>query len=292
MPVKIKNILPILAILGAVFLWGSSFAAMRIVLKDLHPFAIMFCRLFSAFIFIIPISIKIFPKSYQKGDWKILLPMVFFQPCLYFLLESNALIFTTSSQAGIISSCLPLMVAVAAWFFLSESIGSKTIIGLALSIAGVILLTIFQTRQIDAPHPVLGNILEVGAMLSACANFILIKKLSSRYDTWSLTGMQIIAGTLFFLPGIKYIIQADSAIWTIQLILLLLYLGVCVSFFAFGLYNWAISKIKVARASIFINLIPVTAVTLGWFILGETLNPKQIFATIIVIFGVFLSNKK
>jgi drug/metabolite transporter (DMT)-like permease len=291
-PVKIKNILPILAILGAVFLWGSSFAAMRIVLKDLHPFAIMFCRLFSAFIFIIPISIKIFPKSYQKGDWKILLPMVFFQPCLYFLLESNALIFTTSSQAGIISSCLPLMVAVAAWFFLSESIGSKTIIGLALSIAGVILLTIFQTRQIDAPHPVLGNILEVGAMLSACANFILIKKLSSRYDTWSLTGMQIIAGTLFFLPGIKYIIQADSAIWTIQLILLLLYLGVCVSFFAFGLYNWAISKIKVARASIFINLIPVTAVTLGWFILGETLNPKQIFATIIVIFGVFLSNKK
>jgi len=291
-PVKIKNILPTLSIIGAVFLWGSSFVAMRIVLKDLHPFAVMFCRLFSALIFIIPISIKLFPKSYQKNDWKILALMVLFQPCLYFLFESNALTFTTSSQAGVISACLPLMVAVAAWFFLSESINSKTIIGLILSICGVILLTIFQSRQVDAPHPVLGNILEVGAMLSACANLILIKKLSSNYGTWSLTGMQIIAGTIFFLPGIKYIINADPSIWTMQLIFLLLYLGICVSFLAFGLYNWGISKIKVSRASIFINLIPVTAVMLGWLILGETLNSKQMVAAIIVISGVFLSNQK
>ncbi len=292
MPVKIKNILPTLSIIGAVFLWGSSFVAMRIVLKDLHPFAVMFCRLFSALIFIIPISIKLFPKSYQKNDWKILALMVLFQPCLYFLFESNALTFTTSSQAGVISACLPLMVAVAAWFFLSESINSKTIIGLILSICGVILLTIFQSKQVDAPHPVLGNILEVGAMFSACANLILIKKLSSNYGAWSLTGMQIIAGTIFFLPGIKYIINTDPSIWTMQLIFLLLYLGICVSFLAFGLYNWGISKIKVSRASIFINLIPVTAVMLGWLILGETLNSKQMIATIIVISGVFLSNQK
>ncbi|MCP4671628.1 MAG: DMT family transporter [Desulfobacula sp.] len=292
LPVKIKNILPVLSILGAVFLWGSSFAAMRIVLKDLHPFAVMFCRLFSAFIFIIPISIKFFPKSYQQGDWKILLPMVLFQPCLYFLFESNALTFTTSSQAGIISACLPLMVAVAAWFFLAESINNKTIIGLVLSITGVILLTIFQSSQMDAPNPALGNLLEVGAMLSACANLILIKKLSSNYDTWSLTGMQVVAGTLFFLPGIKYIIEADPSIWTMQLILILLYLGIFVSFFAFALCNWGVSKIEVSKASIFINLIPVTAILLGWLILKETLNPKQMLATVIIISGVFLSNQK
>jgi len=291
-PIKAKKILPVIAILGAVFLWGSSFAAMRIVLRDLHPYAAMFCRLFGALIFIIPISIKIFPKSYQKGDWKILLPMVFFQPCLYFLLESHALTFTTSSQAGIIAACMPLMVAVAAWYFLSESINTQTIIGLVLSISGVILLTIFQSRQINAPNPLLGNILQTGAMLSACANVILIKKLSSKYDPWSLTGMQVVAGTLFFLPGIKYIFNSDPSIWTLQLILLLLYLGVFVSFLAFGLYNWGISKIKVSTASLFINLIPVTAVLFGWLVLNEILNPKQMFATSIVIAGVLLSNKK
>ena len=289
---KIKSMLPVLSILGAVFLWGSSFSVMRIMLQDLNPFAVMFCRLFIAFIFIIPISGKTLLKSYQKGDWKILLPMVLFQPCLYFLFESNALTFTTSSQAGIISACLPLMVAVAAWFFLSETMNARTIIGLILSILGVVLLTIFQNEQANAPHPILGNLLEVGAMASACANIILIKKLSSRYSTWSLTGMQICAGTLFFLPGIKYITIADPSIWTVQLVLLLFYLGICVSFFSFGLYNWGISKIEASRASIFINLIPVTAILLGWLILDETLNSKQIIAAIIIISGVFLSNKQ
>ncbi|RLC00585.1 MAG: EamA family transporter [Deltaproteobacteria bacterium] len=292
MIIKIKNMLPVLSIIGAVILWGSSFSAMRILLQDLDPFAVMFCRLFIAFICIIPISRKIFPKSYQKGDWKILLPMVLFQPCLYLLFESRALTFTTSSQAGIISACLPLMVAVAAFFFLAESISKKTIIGLILSIFGVILLTFFQSEQANAPHPVLGNFLEVLAMASACANIILIKSLSSRYDTWSLTGMQVVAGTLFFLPGIKHIMITDPSIWSIKLISLLFYLGACVSFLAFGLYNWGIGKIEASRASIFINLIPVTAVLLGWLILGETLNPKQIAAAIIIIFGVFLSNQK
>ena len=218
--------------------------------------------------------------------------MVLFQPCLYFLFESNALTFTTSSQAGIISACLPLMVAVAAWFFIAESLNGKIILGLVLSILGVVLLTIFQDSQANAPHPILGNLLEVFAMASACANLILVKKLSSRYDTWSLTGMQVFAGTPFFLPGIRYVAIADPSIWTIKLIGLLFYLGVCVSFFSFGLYNWGISKIEASRASIFINLIPVTAVLLGWLILGETLNSKQIIAAIIVISGVFISNQR
>jgi drug/metabolite transporter (DMT)-like permease len=290
--IKNQNILPVLSILGAVLLWGSSFSVMRILLQDLHPFAVMFCRLFIAFIFILPFAGRMFPKSYQRGDWKFLVPMVIFQPCLYFLFESNALTFTTSSQAGIISACLPLMVLVAAWFFLAEAMSIKTIIGLILSILGVVVLTVFQSEQTSASRPILGNLLEVGAMISACGNMILIKKLSSRYDSWSLTGMQIIAGTLFFLPGIRYIILSDPSIWTIKLISMLFYLGVFISFIAFGLYNWGISKIPASRASIFINLIPVIAAFLGWLALGEILNPKQIMATIIIIYGIFLSNQR
>ena len=291
MLLKLKHILPVLSILGAVFLWGSSFSAMRYLLMELSPFTVMFCRIFIAFLFIIPISGKFIPKNYQKGDWKILLPMVLFQPCLYFLFETNALTFTTSSQVGIISACLPLMVAVAAWIFLAESIHNRTIIGLILSITGVVMLTLFQSGESRATQPVLGNFLELLAMVSACGNMILVKKLSMRYDTWSLTGMQICAGLIFFLPGAASLARADIGFFTPKIILMLIYLGVCVSFFSFGLYNWGISKIEASRASIFINLIPVTAVALGWLFLGETLNMKQVAATCIVISGVLISNR-
>lgn len=278
------------AILTAVLLWGSSFSAMRIVLNDLDPLAAIFLRLLLATLCILPFAGKLIPKSFQKGDWKILGAMVLFQPCLYFLFESRALIYTTSSQAGIVSACLPLMVAVAAWIFLSEAMDAKIIIGLVLSITGVALLTVFQVRGVTAPNPALGNLLELMAMVSACGYMILVKQLSSRYNTWTLTAMQVAGGTLFFLPGILPLLSADPGIWRMKLILLLLFLGPCVSLGAFGLYNYGIRTVSVSRASICINLIPVIAIILGWIFLGETLNLKQGIAAGIVIFGVVLSN--
>jgi drug/metabolite transporter (DMT)-like permease len=284
--------LPIIAILGAVLLWGSSFSSMRVVLRDLSPFEVMSCRYIIALICILPFIKRLIPKNYQKGDWKILVPTVLFQPCLYFLFESNALQLTTSSQAGIISACVPLMVAFAAWMFLSESINLKTILGLILSITGVILLTMFQSSKSNALNPVLGNILEFGAMICATCNIILIKQLSDRYNTWTLTAMQVIAGAVFFLPGLKGVIQTDPSLFTFQTIAILIFLGSFVSLTAFGLYNYGISKVPASKAAIFINLIPVIAVLLGWVVLNEVLNTKQCIAAGIVIFGVFLSNNR
>ncbi len=291
-PDLLRQTLPVLSLLGAVLLWGSSFAAMRIVLNDLDPYAVMFARLFTALICILPFAPKLVPKNYQKGDWKILLPMVLFQPCLYFLFESNALTYTTSSQAGIISACLPLMVAVGAYIFLSEILRVKTIAGLILSVIGVVFLTWFQGSSENAPNPVMGNLLEVLAMASACGNIILIRKISHRYNTWSLTGMQVLAGTLFFLPGVQNFLSAGPSIWNFKIICLLLYLGAFVSLVAFGLYNYGISRTSASKSAIFINLIPVVAILLGWVFLSETLNLKQSIAAIAVITGVFLSNKK
>lgn len=285
------TLLPLAAILGAVLLWGSSFSAMRTVLNVLDPLAAMFLRFVVAGICLLPFAGKLWPRQYQKGDWKTLGAMVLCQPCLYFLFESRALVYTTSAQAGIISACLPLMVALAAFLFLSETIRKATVAGLFISVIGVVCLTLFQAQTDTAPNPVLGNLLEVGAMISACGYMILVKQLSHRYNTWTLTAMQVAAGAVFFLPGMVYVMAADPAVWTIRLIGLLVFLGAFVSLGAFGLYNYGISKVDAFRASIFINLIPVTAVALGWMLLGETLNLAQCMAAVLVIAGVILSNR-
>ncbi len=291
MMIRLKTILPILAILGAVFLWGSSFSAMRALLMELPPFTVMFCRLFCASLFILPFSRRLWPKTYTPGDWKMLLPMVLFQPCLYFLFESNALTYTTSSQAGVISACLPVMVTSAAWVFLSESIQPRTLIGLFLAVTGVVVLTIFQAEITSAANPVLGNVMEFCAMICACGNIILIKKLSTRYDTWALTGMQVAAGLIWFLPGMGYFISNGMAALTWQMLLIIGYLGVCVSFFSFGLYNYGVGKVKASTAAIFINLIPVTAMILGRIFLNERLSLIQVLSAGAIIIGVGISSR-
>jgi len=288
---NIHIILPFAALIAAVLLWGGSFAGMRIVLRSLDPLTVIWCRMIIALLLILPFTKRLLPKQYRKGDWKILLLMVLFQPCLYFLLESNALLLTTSTQAGVISASVPVLVTIGAWMFLSESVNKQTIIGLILSVTGVIILTFNQSEGGIAVNPIMGNMMEVLAMIFAAANMIIIKKLSSRYNPWTLTAMQIIGGAIFFLPGLYFLIQEDSSVWTGNLILILIYLGAFVSLGAFGLYNWGMSRISASRASSFINLIPVTAIITGWLILGETLNLPQSLAALIVIAGVLLSQK-
>ncbi len=285
-------LLPTLAILGAVLLWGGSFSAMRVAVQVLSPWSVMWVRMAVALAVLLPLLPRLWPGRAALRDWKPLALMVAFQPCLYFWLESNALTYTTSSQAGVIAASVPLMVAVGARFFLGERTGAGALTGLAVSMAGVAWLTFSGADDGQASNAILGNCMELGAMASAAAYMLLVKRLCGRYGPWTLTAMQVGAGALFFLPGGVTLWRVGAAIWTPTLALVMAFLGACVTLGAFGLYNWGMSRIPASRASAFINLVPVTAVLLGWVVLGETLTPAQLCAAAVVFVGVWMSQRR
>ena len=286
-----RPFLPILALIGAGLLWGGSFAAMRMAVGVLNPWSVMWLRMTMAALVILPLTARTLFKGYVKGDWKRLIPMVLFQPCLYFLLESYALKYTTSSQAGIISALVPLFVAVGAWAFLKEHLHRHVVLGLLITIAGVSGLTLLEGPGGKAENPLLGNGLELLAMVSASINLLTVKHLSQRFSPISLTAMQIAAGTLFFSPGIYFLMQTGAGVWNSELIFAMIFLGLIVTLCAFGLYNWGMSHVPASKASIFINLVPVNAVLIGWVALGESLSPAQLLMATLVIGGVIFSQR-
>ncbi len=287
---NLDKLLPVAALLSAVLLWGGSFAAMRLSVGAMSPWSVMWLRMIIALLVILPFAGRLRLSGYQSGDWRLLLPMVLLQPCLYFLLESYALKFTTSSQAGVISASVPLMVTVGAWLVLGEPLSRKTLMGLFFSVGGVAALSINGQDAISAlNNPLLGNSLEICAMASAALNMILVKRLCNRYSPWLLTALQVAAGSLFFSPGLVLLFSGGTPQWTVTLVAAILFLGTFVTLGAFGLYNWAMSRIPASKASIFINLVPVTAVAIGWTVMGERLNPVQCIAAVTVITGVALS---
>ena len=284
-------LLPRLAVVGAVVLWGASFSTMRIALQDLHPLSVMWLRMIIALACILPLYRTVSLSAYRKGDWKLLLAAVVFQPCLYFWLESAALGLTSSAQAGIISASVPLLVAVAAWMILKEPLSTRVLGGLILSVAGVAVLTLGGEATVSAPSPLLGNSMEFLAMVCAAANMIIIRILGRRYDAWTLTVMQVVTGCLFFSPGIAHLLDVPAGTFDMQLILILVFLGAGVTLGAFSLYNWAITRMPASTASAHINLIPVVAVGCGFAFLGETMNPLQMAAACVVLFSVLMTQK-
>lgn len=270
-------------------LWASSFIALKLAFTVYDPMFVIFGRMFSASILFL-LCIPMFRKNrLRKEDLKFLAFMVVCEPCCYFLFEAAAIVHTSASQAGMITAMLPLMVAVAASVYLKEVITLRTIAGFITAIAGACLLSFYARVDGHAPNPVLGNFFEFLAMVCATGYTIMLKKLSSRYDPFFLTAIQAFAGTIFYLPLLFFGRSILPLRYDPVPALSILYLGVFVTIGAYGLYNYALSKVPASQASAFINLIPVFTVIMGSMILGERFTPFQYLASAIVIGGVFLS---
>ena len=282
---------PRLAVLGAVILWGGSFSAMRTALDVLPAWTVMWLRMVIALICILPLIRTVRLDGYRPGDWKLLVPTVLLQPCLYFWLESSALSLTSSAQAGIISASVPLLVGFGAWLVFKESMRLATAAGLALSLAGVAVLSLSGQATDQAPAPLVGNTLELLAMACAAANMLLIRTLGRRYSPWSLTVLQVVTGCVFFSPGAVHLGAVSWDMFDQRLILTLLFLGAGVTLGAFSLYNWSITRMNATTAAAHINLIPVIAVGCGFFFLGETMTLVQLVAALTVLASVLMTQR-
>jgi drug/metabolite transporter (DMT)-like permease len=281
-----RSPLPLLFLGGAVLFWGTSFVALKTALGSFSPMTVIWLRMIIATLVFAPFWRRIPRPDYRRGDWKVLLLAALCIPCLYYLLEGYALQFTTSSQAGVISAIVPLLVAGGAWIFLHERLTWRGAVAIALSLAGVAALSLGGSAQENASAPLLGNSLELLAMVSAAGSMLAIKHLSSRYDPWLLTGLQAAIGAVFFAPmafasNPATWVNARPVAWVC-----VAYLGIAVSLGAFGLYNSALKLLPASRASLAINLIPAVALLAGWAVLGESLSWIQLAACAVIVGAV------
>ncbi len=284
-----SQILPALCLLLAMFLWASSFIALKLAFVDYHPMVVIASRMLVAslaFFFLLPRFRNI---RIRRQDLKLMAYMALCEPCLYFIFEALALKNTSASQASVITTMLPLLISVASALFLAEKFTRQNVIGLGLAMAGAIALSMGGEISDQAPNPILGNFYEFLAMICATAYTIAIKKLTSRYSPLFLTAVQAWIGALFFLP----MLLLPQVPLPETLILLptvaIIYLGLAVTILAYGSYNYALSAMDAGKASMYINLIPLFTMLLGWIIFKESFTVFQYFAGFIIFFGVGLS---
>ena len=280
--------LAVVCLVVAMALWGSSFIALKVAFAELPALWVIFARMAIASIAFLATWRWHGRLDYRAGDWKYLLALAVCEPCLYFVFEAYALQNTSAAQAGMITALLPLLVAVGAFALLNERITRTTLCGFVVALCGVAWLTIGAQADEHAPAPLLGNILEVLAMLTAMGYTLILKYLSARYSAFVLTAMQAFVGTLFFLP-----LAAQSAPLPATIsaggLAAVAYLGLVVTVGAYGLYNFAVGRLPASQASAFINLIPLFTLLFAALVLGETLGGQQLAGAALVFVGVALS---
>jgi len=272
----------------AMALWGSSFVALKVAFAELPPLWVIFARMALGSLVFLAAWRWRGRMAYRAGDWKYLLGLAVCEPCLYFIFEALALQNTSASQAGMITALLPLLVAVGAFIFLRERISHANLAGFVLAVLGAVWLSLASEADVHAPAPLLGNFFEFLAMLCAMGYVLILKFLSERYSAFLLTAMQAFVGALFFLPVAAWSAPLPTMISLTGLVAVV-YLGVLITVGAYGLYNFAVSRLPASQATAFVNLIPFFTLLIAALTLGERLNMQQLLAAGLVFAGVALS---
>jgi len=168
----------------------------------------------------------------------------------------------------------------------------KKTAGIVLSFSGVAVVI---GAQMMNENMVFSNVFFIGCLLVLLSAFcwaiysIVGKRLLAKYDPFTITLYAFVLGTLFFLPVVLPNIFTVVPKISFNSWMAVLYLAVLCSVFGYVAWYYALSKIEASKAAVFLNLIPLFAITMSFFITNEVPTVLFLIGAILIIYGIYLA---
>jgi drug/metabolite transporter (DMT)-like permease len=289
-----SRLLPTLAVLASMLLWGLSFVSSKSVLNTGFPPATMVAlRFWIATALLLPLRRRLEPgirlSSLSRRQRWLLLASGFTGVTVYFFFESRGIKLTSASNAALIIAAIPIVTVLAERLVYRTTIRWLQVAGILLSIVGVYFIV--RRSPTHFPRALAGNLFMLGACLSWVGYVLLSRDLHEPLAGLSLTAYQAAVGAVTLVPFALSEIGSwrlpSPAVW-----LNILYLGICCSGFAYFCYMFALARLGPVRTASFTNLIPFIGALGGTLLLGERLSWVQMSGGLAVIGGVFLVNRR
>ena len=284
-----RKYIPYFSALLAMFFWASSFIAIKIAYEYMGPYTLTFLRLLAASM-IMPVLYYLSPQRdrIKRKDIPSFMLLSFFEPFIYFLGESNGMLYVPASFGAIIISLIPLITPIFAWLFIKEPITRWGIVGTVISFGGVALLVSGNSQGTVAFKGIAFLFL---AVFGAVGYGIKLRQMAHDYKPVTIVTMQTFIGLIYFLP--LFLIfegkQFFGALPPLQAYLPVLGLAIFCTCGAFLLFTYAMLKIGLNNANIMNNTIPVFTTILAFFILKESVPVVKAIGIFIVVSGLFIS---
>ena len=281
----------ILVILANIF-WGFSFVWSDIALNISHiaPITLVSARMIVATI-LLGIWAK-YTKNLQKIKFKHLkyfIGLAFCEPFLYFILELYGQTMVSPTVTSVIIATIPLFMPVMAFLFYKEKVNRATIIGIAVSMVGVLAIIFSGNSSISGQ--ILGAVLIFGAVLAALGYNVFVKYIVQRYNATTLVFYQNLIGLIMLTPCFFIVDFAHlgKMSFDFRAISAILQLSIFASVLAFIFHSKAVKALGITKAGVFCYLIPVSTSIAAFFMVNERLTIVQWLGMAIVILGLFIS---
>ena len=275
-------------------LWGSTYLAMRVIVRDMPPYVAGTVRYLAAGPIMLAACALLGRKiSLTRRDLGQLLVIAILLLSIGNIGVLWGEIYVSSGLASLIVALVPIwVVMIEAWIFRAGRMTAKGLFGLAIGIVG--LLVLLWPRIVSGSH--LGRLELLGCAILATGSFfwalgsIFSHRFSLTVDVfasaaWQMTLGGLVNGAVALVTG-----QFQKTHWTFSALSSIGYLVVFGSWIGYSSYIYLLEHVPTPKVATYAYVNPIVAVFLGWIILREHVDTFMLLGTAIIIASVALVN--
>ena len=267
--------------------WGGSFLFLRLlVIEGLEPLQIVSLRMLFAAVFIAPFFLKKLKKySFQDHGFPILL-IGMLNTALPFSLFAYASVHLGAGSLSVLQATVPILTALILFILYRDEFSYMKLFGVLIGFSGLFLLA-GPSGELD----LFSSILCVIASLSYAISGVYLANTPAKINN-SFIGMgSLIVGAILLSPFLINFAEANLSVSTTSWIYIAI-LGIINTSLAYVIFIKLIKRIGSLNASFVTYLVPVSSISLGILILGETFTLDMVVGSALIFLGVFFSNKQ
>ncbi len=270
--------------------WGSTFLAIRVGVREVPPFLLAAMRFLIAGLVLYGFMLARGERSPSAREWL----SAFLLAVLIFVMDYGLLFWAEqrvpSGIAAVMMATIPVFMTLSEILILrSMRLSLRLVLALLVGIAGVVVLLSRSLSLGGAPVDAAGAVALLVASMSWSVSSSLSRKLPLPAAKTMSSGIQMLAGgillTLTSLAvgefGRFHPAAVSRAAW-----LSLAYLIVAGSIVGFTAYVWLIHHESPTRVGTYAYVNPVVAVLVGYFFGGESLGLRTVAGTLCVLVSV------
>jgi len=272
--------------------WGTTYLAIRVGVREVPPFLLAGMRFLIAGIILYGWTIahgEGWPSARQWMGVSIVAFLIFVMDYgLLFWAEQRV----PSGIAAVMMATTPVFIAFAEILLLrAQQLTARLSLALLIGIGGVAVLMSRTLNLSGAPIDKRGALALLVASISWSLGSVLTRKLALPPGKVMSSGAQMLAGGFFLvLSGASMGEFHKFHPWTVsrEVWFALLYLIVAGSIIGFTAYVWLIHHESPTKVGTHAYVNPVVAVLVGYFLGGETLGLRTMLGTLFVLTSVVL----
>ena len=292
-----QNIKAYIMLVCASLFWAGNFIVGKYAfLTEIPPLSLVFYRWSLVWIILLPFTYKEIIK--YKDTILNNLPLLFFLGLtsvgLFNSFTYLSLIHTQVINASLFNTAIPAIIILLCFLFKIEKTNKFQILGLIISVCGI--LVIITKLKIDILLSLnfnKGDLIMIGGVITWGVYSTLLKKKKFTLPLLTLVHVVCTFGLISVFPQFIYEVSNGQIInLDTNLVYTLIFLALFPSIGSYYCWAGAVSIIGANRAGISLSLIPLFSSIMAIFFYNEQFQFFHLIGSILIILGLFLSNKE